>query len=420
MLALAAQSPARGGEPLDLPWADGQLEKLVLPSGSPEPWRFTDFPILAWLAPPASASPEDFRAYREAGFNLHPTHPDDGFHQALDRLSQAGLYSIPFRQSPETGVPAAEIDFEQERQRKSIVGWIASHQPTSIDQTVAAVREVGRLMQEDPTRWAFLTLPPARRFDQPSLEAVVRAGLRAGMPVLSSGYYQSGERNGRIGTQEHFNNLEALRRLSLEHDIPFWASALAVEPKGFREPSESQLRWKLFTSLAYGAKGLCYFSYWGATGDGGEQVPGVVDPVTGRPGPLYPHVKAINQEVARVGNVLLKLTNLDVVHTSPPEGHRPFQKGMFWIEAVEGEDLLVSFFQDEAGRRYAMVVNKRQGLGKSAADMTDRVTLTFGVDVTGVEVVSWIDGAPGELELQGQSAILDIAGGTGLLLRATP
>jgi hypothetical protein len=50
--------------------------------------------------------------------------------------------------------------------------------------------------------------------------------------------------------------------------------------------------------------------------------------------------------------------------------------------------------------------------------MADEIDLTFGADVKQVEAVSWLDGTPGELTLNGAETSLTIYGGTGVLIRA--
>ena len=48
---------------------------------------------------------------------------------------------------------------------------------------------------------------------------------------------------------------------------------------GHADPTEAQLAWQMFTSLAYGAKGVLYFCYWSPAGQGGfAQGGGVVYP----------------------------------------------------------------------------------------------------------------------------------------------
>src|SRR5262249_6697192 len=58
--------------------------------GSPgperRPWRFKEFPIIAWWGPPGTAGQEAFETYRDAGFTLHATNPDEGFDQALGHV----------------------------------------------------------------------------------------------------------------------------------------------------------------------------------------------------------------------------------------------------------------------------------------------------------------------------------------------
>ena len=79
----------------------------------------------------------------------------------------------------------------------------------------------------------------------------------------------------------YHQNLAVYRNASLKHGIPFWC-ALSEAPGtggcmmltggwarrnyfnsmvfgGKRDPTEAQIRWQVFTSLAYGAKGVLYF-----------------------------------------------------------------------------------------------------------------------------------------------------------------
>ena len=59
-------------------------------------------------------------------------------------------------------------------------------------------------------------------------------------------------------------NLEVLRELSIEHQLPFWNFFNAMPFGGHVNPTEAQLRWQAFTSVAYGARGVLYFMYWAA------------------------------------------------------------------------------------------------------------------------------------------------------------
>jgi hypothetical protein len=52
-----------------------------------------------------------------------------------------------------------------------------------------------------------------------------------------------------------------LREASLRHNISFWNFFNTMPYGGHSDPTESQLAWQIFTSLAYGAKGILYFWY---------------------------------------------------------------------------------------------------------------------------------------------------------------
>ena len=57
-------------------------------------------------------------------------------------------------------------------------------------------------------------------------------------------------------------NLGVMRAASLRVGVPFWNFFKAVQVGDVdSDPTEAQLRWQVFTSLAYGAKGVLYFCY---------------------------------------------------------------------------------------------------------------------------------------------------------------
>ena len=227
-------------------------------------------------------------------------------------------------------------------------------------------------------------------------------------------------RNRPYRTKQHFDNLTRVRGLSVKHNVPFWAFALTSKHGRYRRPSESDVRWKQFTNLAYGAKGLWYFCYWGSHRwkRYGWDTKSIVDSATGQPTDLYHQVKAINQAVGSMGDVLLGLTSQEVVHTNPPQGHTSFKKGKSWIADMKATNALIGFFRDKKGDRYAMVVNQLHGMNKSAKETTDTIELTFDSSVRSVTAINWLDGKPGRVTLNsaGKSS-LTIAGGTGVLLK---
>ena len=118
---------------------------------------------------------------------------------------------------------------------------------------------------------------------------------------------------------EYCTNLAVMRRFSVEHRRPFWNFFNAMRFGGRTDPTEGKIRWQIYTSLAYGAKGIFYFSYWTPTYDGPLKMEpgqfamaqGMID-LRGRRTRRYEQAKRINAGVKHLGRTLLKLTSTGV------------------------------------------------------------------------------------------------------------
>lgn len=59
-----------------------------------------------------------------------------------------------------------------------------------------------------------------------------------------------------------FENLEIVRTLCKQYEIPFMVIVLLIEHGPYRNVTEAELRFEAFQTLAYGASMLSYFTYW--------------------------------------------------------------------------------------------------------------------------------------------------------------
>lgn len=95
---------------------------------------------------------------------------------------------------------------------------------------------------------------------------IMQAG-NAGPDVLSTDHYPMFElppgSNSSTSIAGYRANLGVLRSASLRNGIPFWNFFNVEGASGHPDPTEAQLRWQVFTSLAYGAKGVLYYCYAG-------------------------------------------------------------------------------------------------------------------------------------------------------------
>jgi hypothetical protein len=91
-----------------------------------------------------------------------------------------------------------------------------------------------------------------------------------------------------------FTNLEIVRRLGLETKTPFWNCILANAHFNYMEPSDATFNLQVYSTLAYGGRGVQYFTYF--TPQIGNYRLGAVDQFGNRT-PTWEMLRRINNEI---------------------------------------------------------------------------------------------------------------------------
>ncbi len=162
----------------------------------------------------------------------------------------------------------------------------------------------------------------------------------------------------KISRTGYCENLEVLRKVCLKKDIPFW-NFFNVMPFGYHsDPTEAQLRWQVYTSIAYGAKGILYFCYQSPSGAHGSifEKGGAILTVDGRNTRHYEEAKRINFAVKNLGSTLMNLKSVGVYRVSKNEDSKDMLKGAFIKELTEGDYLIGEFIHSD-GRRAVLINN---------------------------------------------------------------
>lgn len=212
--------------------------------------------------------------------------------------------------------------------------------------------------------------------------------------------------DGRI-TADYFYNWAVIRKYANRFGVP---SQTFIQSVGFdgrkagltrrRKPNEQELLWQINVSLAYGAKGIQYFTYWTP-----DTRPG--DPIkfgqalisnTGQRTALYYAAGRVNGYLRVIGKTLLPLVSESVVHAgekNPPRGAKPFQKDAY-VKSRSGSPVILSRFRDPAGGadRHMLVVNR--SFSKRAV-----ARLKLSSAVSRVFEISRTTGQPDPVALQG-------------------
>jgi hypothetical protein len=318
------------------------------------------FPVMAWDHVPND--PAVIKKMRECGFTVA------GFAApgTLDACQAEGLKAIVSDQRVGgydwTNVDAAAARknvtalIAEVRNHPAVYGYyLRDEPPATFFPGLATVSAV--VKEQHPGAWPYINLFPnyanAGQLAAPSYDDYLEKFIETCKPpILSYDHYTLSEGGGMRDL--YFANLESVRRAALKHELPFWQIVLAVGCLDFREVSAADFRFQVYTSLAYGARGLAYFKYF--TPAVGNFRNGPIDQV-GNETPTWTALRQVNLQIGKLAPTLLKLKSDRVYHFgSVPSGCTgPDEKSL--VKAIGGP-MLVGDFTHEDGSRYVMIVNK--------------------------------------------------------------
>ena len=155
--------------------------------------------------------------------------------------------------------------------------------------------------------------------------------------------------------QGYLNDLATIRKYSLEKSIPHWNFFNVMPFGGHSDPTESQIKWQIYTSLAYGSKGVLYFCYWTPRGD---EFPkgGAIITAEGRRTRHYEQAKRINHDIKQLGPTLMSLTSVGVFRVKPNTNPDDVLKDTPITSLTKG-DYLIGLFKHTDGRLAVLLNN---------------------------------------------------------------
>lgn len=321
-----------------------------------------EFAVLPWGWTPGDAP--TLESIRACGFNLAgfvaPEH--------LDAVANAGLQCIV--SDSETHVSdeiAALEETEIERRVTSLVSRVGNH-PAAFgfylrDEPGAnAFPGLGRWAAEfkkaSPGKPAYINLFPnyasSAQMNVPTYEEYVESFVTTVQPAFISYDHYALMAGGTL-RDGYFSNLEIVRAASLKHGLPFWNIVLSNAHFDYAEPSPAGFRFQLYTTLAYGARGVSYFTYF--TPNVGNYRLGPIDQF-GNKTPTWDMLRNVNLQLHRLGPLYLTLKSVNVFHhPNVPGGCSGMDTSRF-LSSLSGGDLLVGEFEDTGANPFVMVVNK--------------------------------------------------------------
>ncbi|WP_051951132.1 hypothetical protein [Actinacidiphila yeochonensis] len=343
-----------------------------------------DFPIgIFWPPHPFQASEARYREITDAGFTFMITGnyqlDEASTRQALSLADQVGL-KVLVAGDPRVNALAQHLTVTDDR---SVASSITTADAASwVRDSVAAYSSyasfAGFNVYDEPARSRFAnvgavngvvrstapTLLPYANINRGNGAAYrdfVRSYVAAARPsVLSFDRYPF------LTTgldSAYFETWAIVRAAALQAGIPAWTYIQSTGFSNHPVPTASQLAWQVNTSLAYGCKGIQYFTYWTPDPARGEGYTEALITTDGRRTPLYDAATVLNTGwLQPVGRQLKPLVSESVQHANDaplPVGTTAFAPGAY-LSAVAGDAAIVGLFSDprDSEVRYLLVTNR--------------------------------------------------------------
>ena len=223
---------------------------------------------------------------------------------------------------------------------------------------------VSRLAQVDSLHPAYINLLPtyatSNQLDTTSYTGYIESFINTINPrLLSFDSYPILETEMR---PDYYYNLEFIRKIAQQHNIPFWSFVLSVYHSPYPKPIMSHLRTQAYSGLAYGAAGIQYFTYAKPVSQLWNFREALVDE-NGNPTPIFHLVTKLNSEITIIGNILQKLKSTGVYHSHPvPDSCSALIPGLP-VSKIDSENILAGFFKGRKKEQYVLLLNKNYNSG---------------------------------------------------------
>ncbi len=317
--AAAVLALAAGGLPAWAAEAQGQAASAWKPGT----------PIVTYWAGPALTD-EVARQMAEGGWNL--------VWCAEKELDVAARHGLRAQLQDPLLSPAALDDPAQREKLDALVARVRTHpalysyfitdEPGAVA-FPALGRLVGYLRERDPAHLAYINLFPTYANNQQlgtqgDAVTAYREHLRRYLDVVkpalvSYDHYQFSKAG---DNEQYFLNLAMVRQAAQQAGVPFLniVQACTWTPL-MRVPTGDEMRYLVYTTLAYGAQGISYYVYCWPDHTGGIALP------DGTPTPIYHALKSLNRDFVAIAAQLQPLRSLGVYHAGMmPPGSEPLPK----------------------------------------------------------------------------------------------
>jgi hypothetical protein len=381
------------------------------------------FPITPWDLPHWSADNfsdphHGLASLKNCGFNtacfIRPQHIPEAERLGLRGILAAQRFPIEWRKLSDTQIDAVVQDMVAEAHNSpAVVGYFLADEPgqpdfASLAKAVAAVKKYapGKLAYINLfPDYATLGAPDISQLGAPTFTDYLEQYIATVHPQFISydNYqieYSLDQQNPGVAA-DYYTNLMEVRRIALKHDLPFWniVSSNQIRPD-MTIPSPANLLLQAYTTLAAGAKGLTWYTYY-STGY-------LYSPVDadGHLDTTWSYLRMVNDQVAALAPTMNRLHSTGVYFTPPLPlaPSLPKLPGKIIQSATCNTPLMIGEFTTPTAEKYAMIVN---------LSLRDSARFSIATTAKSISRISPVDAS--EIPLKGNS--LWLTAGQGVLLK---
>lgn len=224
---------------------------------------------------------------------------------------------------------------------------------------------------------------------------------KTNLPLLGYDQYcqcLTEQANQACGINSYFLVLDKYNEITKKHGIPFYVSLLACGHWDYRLPTEDDIRWQIYTSIAHGARGIIWFHLYGY--DAGTSYVG--NPMIGPERLKTPTYDAIKRQQyifdCYYREILDKIYMTDVYHVGhiyDPRKRFCADEYIFDVNGKYSHPTIITYYKEyDSEEKWVSIVNADQRL-------SNKITLKMQ---SGKEHVFWL--APGEMRLEKLSDLI--------------
>ena len=256
---------------------------------------------------------------------------------------------------------------EHTRRFRHVVGYYVWDEPYYEQRMRIARRHLDIMEDVEPNRLPYVVALPSYNGkwsweNGEYLNYLTRYTDIMNPPVLSLDYYPFDRKDPfrpkQLDDSELFLDIAALRKISLERNIPMWFYFQTQDDPWYfshKQFTAEQIRVQQYNALLHGAKGLQNYNVVeGALNKDGTQ------------GPLFEATKDINRRCYHMGKTFMALTSVGVYHSAEVlEGNKNFE---VYRESTANSHILseeelpfrcsVGEFEDGEEHRYLFIQNR--------------------------------------------------------------